>query len=99
MKESVVYQEIQATSEARGIAIGRQQGMQEGKQQGMQEGKQEEGIFLILRLLKRRFGDISPDLTSEIRQLSVKQLENLADALLDFQELTDLVNWLNQNNG
>ena len=90
MKESVIYQDIQARGEARGeargIAIGRQEGRQEGE------------IFLILRLLKRRFGEISPDLTSQIQQLSVEKLENLAEALLDFQELTDLVNWLNQDN-
>jgi predicted transposase/invertase (TIGR01784 family) len=79
MRESVIYQEIRA----------------EGKQEGKQEGKREEGIYLILRLLRKRFGPVPEDLEKRIQGLSVSQLEDLGEALLDFETQTDLVSWLN----
>ena len=48
----------------------------------------------MIRLLNRRFGEIPSNLTEQLRQLPVEQLENLAEALLDFQSPEDLVNWL-----
>ncbi len=47
-----------------------------------------------MRLLPRRIGTVEPDLQVRIRQLSLIQLENLAEALLDFSQPADLVNWL-----
>ncbi|MDZ8084318.1 MAG: DUF4351 domain-containing protein [Nostoc sp. DedQUE12b] len=32
-----------------------------------------------------------------IRVLSVEKIDDLAEALLDFSEISDLVAWLNQN--
>lgn len=51
-------------------------------------------LKIILRLLKRRIGEIAAELQSQIRQLSLTQLEDLAEALLDFEAQTDLVAWL-----
>ncbi|NJR56152.1 MAG: Rpn family recombination-promoting nuclease/putative transposase [Acaryochloris sp. CRU_2_0] len=62
-----------------------------------QEAKLEEAQSLILRLLIRRIGDISPDLQSQIQSLSLDQLEALGEALLDFSEPADLVKWLQEN--
>jgi predicted transposase/invertase (TIGR01784 family) len=78
MKESVIYQEIWS------------EGLQEGRQEGRQEGE----ANLVLRLLNRRIGDISPELLPNIRSLDLEQLENLGEALLDFQSLQDLEQWL-----
>ncbi len=33
----------------------------------------------------------------KIRMLTIEQLDNLADALLDFADIADLVTWLNQH--
>lgn len=79
MKESVIYQEIQAIGEAK------------GKAEGIVEGE----INLILRQLQRRFGEIPLNLTQQIRQLSAEKLESLGESLLDFEGIVDLVNWLN----
>jgi hypothetical protein len=49
---------------------------------------------LILRQLTRRLGTFSPDAESQVRTLSQVQLESLGEALLDFSESGDLVNWL-----
>ena len=59
----------------------------------LQQGKQEEAIALIMRLLPRRIGTVDPEL-QRIRQLSLAQLEDLAEALLDFSDVTDLAAWL-----
>ena len=58
------------------------------------EGKQEEAASLVLRLLVRRFGEIPQNLAQQIRELPIDDVETLGEALLDFQSLSDLVNWL-----
>jgi predicted transposase YdaD len=74
-----------------------ERGIEKGIQQGRQEGRQEGEKNLIIRLIKRRFKVISPELENQINNLSLNQLENLGDALLDFQSLDDLINWLDNN--
>ncbi len=71
---------------------------QEIKAEGRQEGKQEGEANLVLRQLNRRIGSISPQLSLKIHSLSVEQLENLGEALLDFQSMGDLEQWL-ENEG
>ncbi|HEY9636702.1 MAG TPA: DUF4351 domain-containing protein [Coleofasciculaceae cyanobacterium] len=46
------------------------------------------------RLLKRRLGEVKPELQAQIQQLKVEQLEELGEALLDFQREEELVSWL-----
>ena len=67
---------------------------QEIKQEGHQEGRQEEAAALVIRLLKRRLGQLSDSQVAQIRQLSVPQLESLGEALLDFTVMTDLDDFL-----
>jgi predicted transposase YdaD len=62
--------------------------------QGRLEGRLEGELDLTLRQLRRRCGDLSPDLESRIRALSLERLEALAEALLDFQAVDDLDVWL-----
>ncbi len=66
---------------------------EEGKEEGRQEGEQ----AIILKLLKKRVGEISLELQERVQALSVNQLENLGEALLDFTNMTDLLNWLQSN--
>lgn len=63
-------------------------------QKGEERGKKQEALQLILRLLTRRLGAIEPEIADLIRNLSITQLEDLAEALLDFNNLNDLVNYL-----
>jgi predicted transposase/invertase (TIGR01784 family) len=58
------------------------------------EGRQAEGQSLVIRQLSRQFGDLSPEANAAILDLTLEQLEDLSEALLDFQELTDLMSWL-----
>ncbi|MCC5663119.1 DUF4351 domain-containing protein [Nostoc sp. CHAB 5784] len=57
---------------------------------------QKEAFRLIIRLLRRRFGDIDESLVEQVRNLSAEHLEELGDALLDFSKIADLVAWLEQ---
>ncbi|MBW4627242.1 MAG: DUF4351 domain-containing protein [Brasilonema octagenarum HA4186-MV1] len=63
-------------------------------QKGKEQGKKQEALELILRLLTRRFGVIESEVQQQIRSLSITQLEELAEALLDFSNPSDLVNYL-----
>ena len=65
-----------------------------GFQKGLVEGRQEGELSLILKLLNRQIGEISPDLANRIRQLPIEQLEALGEALLDFSNEGDLIEWL-----
>jgi predicted transposase/invertase (TIGR01784 family) len=78
MEESVIYQDI----------------IQKGELRGLQLGKKQEALALILRLLKRRFTDVSLEIEQQLSSLSLPELENLAEELLDFQNQNDLVNYL-----
>jgi predicted transposase YdaD len=63
-------------------------------QKGEERGKKQEALQLILRLLTRRFAAIGSEIEQQIRTLSITQLEDLAEALLDFNNQNDLVNYL-----
>ena len=85
MRESVIYQDIKA------------QGIKEGEAKGRAEGIKEGEVSLVLRLLKKRIGEISAEDESRITGLSVEQLEALGEALLDFSSGDDLSAWLAEN--
>lgn len=59
-----------------------------------EEGRQQEAANLVLRLLLRRFGELSEDLRGRISNLPLSVLEDLSEALLDFSSLDDLSAWL-----
>jgi hypothetical protein len=68
--------------------------MEEGKQEGRQEGRQEEAVAFALRLLRKRFGEVSEETEAQIESLSLESLEKLGEDLLDFASLEDLTVWL-----
>ncbi|MEH2365649.1 Rpn family recombination-promoting nuclease/putative transposase [Nostoc sp.] len=61
------------------------------------EVRQKQTLELVMRQLRRRIGNLSQQLSERISQLSIEQLENLAEALLDFSIEGDLVAWLQDN--
>jgi Domain of unknown function (DUF4351) len=52
---------------------------------------------LVLRLITRKVGEVPQDLRSSVELLSIDRLEVLAEALIDFNSLRDLQNWLRIN--
>ena len=62
----------------------------------MEEGIQQGELAIIQRQLIRRLGGVTPQLQERLRLLSLTQLEDLAEALLDFSTEEDLLAWLQQ---
>lgn len=79
------YQEV--------LEIGEKKGLQQGMQQGVQQGE----ANLTIRLLKRRCGNLTAIQEQKVRSLSISQLESLGEALLDFPNMSDWENWLQDN--
>ena len=66
-----------------GIGIGREEGI------GMGVVKQ------ILRQIRRKFGEITPEVKTQIEQLSLEKLDILGEEIFDLATIVDLENWLN----
>lgn len=49
---------------------------------------------LVLRLLNRKIGNLTPQLLDRVSSLSIDRIESLGEALLDFNALADLETWL-----
>lgn len=62
----------------------------------LQKGDKQGEERTIIRQLNRRFGEIDSSLIDRIRVLSVEKLDDLAEGLLDFSEVSDLVAWLDE---
>jgi predicted transposase YdaD len=92
LKKTRVYQEAMQEGKQEGLQIGKQEGLQIGKQEGLQRQ-----AAMLVRMLTRKFGKISPSIKSKIAKLSVAQLENLAEAIFDLQTIADLSAWLKEH--
>ena len=78
MQESVIYQEL------------REEAREEVRLEERLAGERS----LVLRQLTRKVGEVPIPTRSQIETLSITQLEDLAEALLNFATLADLSEWL-----
>ena len=53
-------------------------------------------LEVLMRLLNKRFGEISQEITRQFDYLSDTDFDDLAEAVLDFNNLDDLVSWLEE---
>ncbi|MBW4554250.1 MAG: Rpn family recombination-promoting nuclease/putative transposase [Aphanocapsa sp. GSE-SYN-MK-11-07L] len=90
---------LDLTKEPRAI----QEAKQEGREEGREEGRQEERVLalqrersLILRQLIRKIGGLDELMRDRVRALSVEHLEELGEALLEFEAIADLEAWLSK---
>lgn len=94
LEDSSVYQLIVRKGLEEGRELGRELGLEEGRELGLELGRQLEAAALVLRQLERRCGPLSEAQRDTIRGLTLERLEQLGDALLDFQGQADLAAWL-----
>ena len=59
-----------------------------------QEGREEGELKIIFRQLTRRVGELPQEMRQRVESLSLEQLENLGEALLDFTSMADFQAWL-----
>ena len=69
------------------------EGLEVGKKEGIQEGEKN----LLFRQITKRFGKISKQVSSQIENLSIANLETLGEKLFDFSTMSDVENWLKEN--
>ena len=67
----------------------RQEGRQEGRLEGFQSGQSQ----LILKLLKKRFGYLSPALEKKLNESGVDILDRFCESIFDFESLEDAEKW------
>ena len=75
------------------VNTSRQEGRKEGQEEGIEMGQRS----LILRQLTRRIGVLPDNLNDRIQLFPIDQLAILAEDLLDFSGLNDLVAWMDGN--
>ncbi len=64
--------------------------VEEGRQRGVQQGVQQGESALLLRLVRARFGAVSPEVETRVRAATSEQLERWGDRLLTARDLVDL---------
>jgi predicted transposase YdaD len=70
-----------------------EEGRQEGREEGLEAGRQQEAAALAIRQLSRRCGSLDEGSRARLSTLTLQQLEQLAEDLLDFTEPGDLQAW------
>jgi predicted transposase YdaD len=76
---------------------GRQEGREEGRERGLEAGRQQEAAALAIRQLSRRCGSLDEGSRARLSTMSLQQLEQLAEDLLDFTEPADLQAWFDEH--
>jgi predicted transposase YdaD len=71
-----------------------QEALEEGEQRGFRQGRKNEARSLLLRQLSKKLGNLSPRYRTQIKNLTLKQMQTLCEALLDFTTIADLDLWL-----
>jgi predicted transposase/invertase (TIGR01784 family) len=97
LRKTRYYQEVREELQQEIQQQVREEVREELQQEVREEVRQQEALELVRRLLVRRIGELNPQLRERMNQLSVEQLENLAEALLDFSNEADLSAWLDEN--
>jgi predicted transposase/invertase (TIGR01784 family) len=86
LEQTRVYRDAKAEGKAEGELIGEARGEARGEFKGETR--------MVVRLLNRRLGEVPAQYLTQIQQLTVVQLEDLGEALLDFTTVADLDSWL-----
>ena len=76
----------------RGIEQGIEQGVRQGIEQGMQRGRIDGERTVLERLLRRRFGPLSPEVTARLGEAAGSDIETWAERVLDADTLDDVFN-------
>ncbi len=81
MMQSVIYREI----------------LEEGEQRGIQIGEQHGRLAVVQRQFIHRFGAVPAEVMEQLSALSLSELDQLSEALLDFNSPDDLIRWLEEH--
>ncbi len=85
LQQTRVYQDARAEGRTEGESIGEVRGLERGLRQEK---------ALVLRQLTRKLGNLSSDLVVRVNSLPIDKIESLGEALFDFDQMNDLIAWL-----
>ncbi|OYQ62507.1 hypothetical protein B9G53_21790 [Pseudanabaena sp. SR411] len=98
LKKTRVYRDAKLEGEKIGEQRGKLEGKLEGEKIGTQRGqilgRQQALKQVAVRLLTRKFGKVTLKTSRRLDKLSAEHLEELAEAVLDFEKVADLDAWL-----
>ncbi|OZH54718.1 hypothetical protein AFK68_09155 [Hydrocoleum sp. CS-953] len=60
----------------------------------MQDVGREQVVKKISSQIHRKFGEIAPEVQTQIEQLSLEKLDTLGDEIFDLATIVDLENWI-----
>jgi predicted transposase YdaD len=80
-----------------GITLQQTRVYQDAKAEGELIGEARGEVRMVLRQLNRRLGSVPDRVSAQIQQLTVPQLEDFGEALLDLTNLADVEMWLDQH--
>jgi len=63
---------------------------EEIREKGRQEGRQEEGVLLVLRLLRLKFGPPAPEVENRVRSADADRLLEWGERVLTAESLEDV---------
>ncbi|MEB3342346.1 Rpn family recombination-promoting nuclease/putative transposase [Okeania sp.] len=75
------------------ISFPRNEGIEMGREEGIGIGV----VKQILRQVRRKFGEIPPEIETQIKQLSLEKLDILGEEIFDLATIPDLEKWIIDN--
>jgi hypothetical protein len=85
-----------AYAEQLGVAKGEAIGIVKGEAIGETKGRLSQTIALVKVLITQRFGEVSEEISNQIEDLPMADLEDLVQVFLSFNRMADLENWLQE---
>ena len=85
-----------AYAEQLGVAKGEAIGRVKGEAIGETKGRLSQTIALVKVLITQRFGEVSEEISNQIEDLPMADLEDLVQVFLSFDRMADLENWLQE---
>lgn len=73
-----------------GLEIGIEKGIEQGIEKGIEQGRAQGSASVLLRLLNRRFGPLSPDIIRRLSQSTPEQLEIWAERVLEARTIDEV---------
>ena len=94
LKKTRVYRDARQEGKLEGKIEGKIEGEKIGAERGQILGLKQGLKQAAVRLLTRKFGKVSLRILKQLDKLSAEQLEDLAEAVFDFEKVADLELWL-----
>ena len=68
-----------------------------GYDRGLEAGEKKRARSTALRLISRRFGTVEASVAGQVETISIEQLDELTDVVLDAKSIVDITDWLASN--